>query len=313
MQIKKIIIKGLLFMVVVAAVYIAIMFLLVKVTIGGKPVVFRACDAVSWKGGNSYQKFIDFDTKKKYDILVLGSSHAYRGYDPRAFKNNNIDLFNLGTSGQTPLSSYFISKNYINANSCKLVLLDIYDGALSGDGVESTSDLIQNIGSTKAAVEMGLALEDPRAINMLTVRMLIKNASPMYVDSAYVYNGYSEKRDSVKIVDKKWYDFTAKINTKQVRYLIKLISYFKENNIQVIMLTHPAPKEMNRENHKKFAEVVNFIATEYAVEYWDYEFKHNLDSKNDFFDGHHLNQSGVEKYNKMLIDSLKERGYLPLK
>ena len=50
-----------------------------------------------------YLRKIDADTTINIDVLVLGSSHAYRGFDPRIFKKAGIKLFNFGSSGQTLL------------------------------------------------------------------------------------------------------------------------------------------------------------------------------------------------------------------
>lgn len=45
--------------------------------------------------------FNDLRKLNNCDILFLGSSHCYRGFDPRVFKNIGYNIFNLGTSSQT--------------------------------------------------------------------------------------------------------------------------------------------------------------------------------------------------------------------
>ncbi|MBL7882702.1 MAG: hypothetical protein JNL69_01430 [Bacteroidia bacterium] len=267
-------------------------------------------EVITWKGGNSYQKFKDFDANAKYDIVVLGSSHAYRGYDPRIFKKYGLTLFNLGTSGQSIFNSYYIAKNYIAKNNCDLVLLDIYDGALASDGIESCADLIQNISSDKAAFQMGLHLKNPGAINMLTVRMLNTNSSPMYIDSFYVFNGYSEKRDSVLNTAKYSYTADLKVNPIQLAYLEDLLLYFKQSSINVLMVTHPTPKESNNGNHDQFNEMVSMLSKKYTIPYWDYSYSVVLDTKKDYYDSHHLNQSGVNKFDSVLINDLIKNNYI---
>lgn len=297
------------FLAIVVAIYLAFMFVLVNVKIGNNPLVYRTSEVLSWKGGNSYKKFVDFDIQHPYDVIVIGSSHAYRGYDPRIFKKSGKELFNLGTSGQSVYNSYFIAKNYITASNCKLVILELYDGALSSDAIEPSSDLIENISSDKAALEMTIALKDPRTLNMFSVRVLNKSTPPMYEDSAYVYNGFSEKHDSVKKVAKDWCNARPKVSPLQVNYLNKILTYFKSNNIRVVLVSHPAPKELNNGNHQKFIPIIQGFAKKYDVRYLDYSYSHDLELRHDFYDGHHLNQSGVKKFNKMVIQDLKRMHY----
>src|SRR5690554_458534 len=48
------------------------------------------------------------------DILFLGSSHAYRGFDTRIFKKAGFRSFNLGTSAQTPLQTQILLRRYLD-------------------------------------------------------------------------------------------------------------------------------------------------------------------------------------------------------
>ncbi|MEJ5274059.1 MAG: hypothetical protein WH035_08005, partial [Spirochaetota bacterium] len=59
------------------------------------------------------------------DFLFIGSSHAYRGYDTRIF-NKLGKSFNLGTTSQTPLQSYFLLEKFVNILNPKYVVIDIY-------------------------------------------------------------------------------------------------------------------------------------------------------------------------------------------
>jgi len=310
MEIRKIIYNGILFFTVVIVVYSVFIAVLVGVKIAGTPLIYRLTDVVPWKGGSSYQKFLEFKKQKRYDVITIGSSHAYRGYDPRIFEREGSSMFNLGTSAQTLLNSYYISKEYINEHNCELVILDIFDGSLSLDGLESTSDLVQNIQSDKAAIEMALAMKDPRAINMLSVRFLNKLNTPLYIDSAYIKNGFSERKDSVKNSREEYYNPSMQVNETQLEYLDCLLNYFTSKKIKVILVSHPLPAITKKANHLKFFKVVNSVANKYNVPYFDYSFSLNFDSFTDFYDQHHLNQTGVEKYNFILINDLKHKGYL---
>ena len=43
--------------------------------------------------GHSFTRFIEAKSTKDVDVMVVGSSHAYRGFDPRNFEKSNIDTF----------------------------------------------------------------------------------------------------------------------------------------------------------------------------------------------------------------------------
>jgi hypothetical protein len=282
------------------------MIVFVKVRYNKVSLIYRISEVIHWKGGNTYRKFRDFKKENKFDVIVIGSSHAYRGYDPRIFAAYGEKMFNLGTSAQSLINSYFISKNYVNSQNCGLVILDIYDGALAVDGLEATADLIENISSDKAAFEMACALKDPRALNMLAVRILTQNEPEKYYDSTYVTNGYSERNDSLAQIDLKDYQSVGPPNSRQFQYLEKLVYYLKSNSIKVVLVTHPFPKEKKKEDHLLYSSIVNKLCLKYDLKYLDYSFSHNLNSQRHFYDSNHLNQKGVTIFNEMLLKDLKK-------
>lgn len=304
MEIRKLLTNFILFFAIISVLYVATTWLLLNIKHNNIPLVYRVSDVINWKGGDTFRKFKDFDKNKSYDIIVIGSSHAYRGYDPRFFKNQSINMFNLGTSAQSLLNTYYIAKYYITPLNCKLVIIDIYDGALSTDGLEATADLTQNITSTACAFKMGIAMKDPRVINMLTVRMLNSATPPMYSDTNYVLNGFCENRDELKNYNQKAYDTKLNFKTFQVNYLEALLTYLKNHHIAAIAVTHPSPIESHNYNFFKNREIVTQLMEKHKIPYWDYS-SYELNTKTDFYDLHHLNQSGVEKFNALLIKDLK--------
>ncbi len=307
MEIKKIIYNGLVFLLLFSLIYFPSLVLVCKLNFKKKPLIYRTSDIYTLKGGNSYQKFKEFNKEKKYDIIVIGSSHAYRGYDPRNFKKAGISVFNLGTSAQTPLNSYIIAKNYVTASNCKLVILDVYDGAFHNNGFESSSDLIQNLSSNKAAFEMATTYNNPQVINMYALRLINQNSPVIYTDSLYVGNGFSEKRDTLKYsLPFDEYENRYLPNELQIDYLEKLLSYFNSNNIPVIMVTVPFPKEKIKEQHKIYSKIFNDLALKHHVRYLDYSFNTNFNSQTHFYDSHHLNQTGVDLFNSILLQDFKK-------
>lgn len=267
-------------------------------------MIYRISDALNWKGGESYQTFQEFDPTHKYDAIILGSSHAYRGYDPRIFADHGYDVHNLGTSGQSVMNSYFVAKNYITPQNTKLVIFDVFKAPFKGDGLESTADLSQNIPSHTAAVQMGMGLRDIRVINMLSLRFLLSSSEPLYIDSSYVGGGFSEKTDSVS-KDITYGKKKFEANPKQLRYFKRLLAYFQEAGIPVVLVNHPGPKAASTTQHAQFRHLLCPIVQEFDVEVLDYSYAHQLDDRHHFFDHNHLNQAGVDEFNPRLIRKLE--------
>ena len=58
--------------------------------------------------GYLYSRIKEIRTAKNTDLLFLGSSKAYRGFDPRIFEAAGYRSFNLGSSNQTPIQTYLL-------------------------------------------------------------------------------------------------------------------------------------------------------------------------------------------------------------
>ncbi len=307
MKSQEFIKNGFYFLIVSVLINFTLLTLMCKMSYDGKPAIYRTADVYKLKGGNSFQKFQEFDKDKKYDIIIIGSSHANSSYDPRNFQKAGLGMYNLGTSGQTPLNTYFVAKNYIKSDNCKMVLFDIYDGIFNSNGFESSSDLIQNISSNKAAIEIAGGFTNPQVINMLALRFINSNSEPAFLDSTYVKNGYSENNDTIKYsLPFDEYENRNTPSTSQIKYLEKTIKYLQEKNIKVVLTSIPLPKEISKSEHKKLAELISEIAKKYSINYLDYSFNSNFDTELNFYDSHNLNQDGVNLYNKILLQDLRK-------
>lgn len=62
----------------------------------------------------SKRRFVSAQNSETVDIVVLGSSHAYRGYDGRIFHDAKFSSYNLGSSGQRLLLTEFIYRKYLS-------------------------------------------------------------------------------------------------------------------------------------------------------------------------------------------------------
>jgi hypothetical protein len=187
-----------LFLALAIALYLLGVWGMAHVSVLGKPLIFRTGDYYNWPGGDSWQRFHEFDPRERQDAMIIGSSHAYRGYDPAVFAERGHRVFNLGSSAQTPLNTFQLIEHFLDSANCPLLIYDVYVGTFQNSGLESTADLTQNQPSDGAALGMAWALRDLRGLNMMALRMFTARNTPFYISESYQGRGFCMKTDSLK-------------------------------------------------------------------------------------------------------------------
>ncbi len=286
---------------VTIGVYMASVFFMCRINVSGKPVVFRACQGLVWKGGYTYERFKEFDPSIKHDILIFGSSRANRGINPRVFETYGYNAYNLGTDDLTPLNTELLIRLNVKRGSCKLVIIDIFDKMFSQSNLESTADLIQNMRENKAALRMAVASKDIRSINSLCVRMMLHNSSPLYESSTDLYKGFRElKNDSVSFTSN--FIPYKRIN-ENLRALDRTLTYLESINVPYLLLSQPMIFHTHIANHNLFLKDVEWIFTKYGTQFYDYTNRYDIISKDDYADECHLTSQGANKYTRYLIEN----------
>src|SRR5438477_3987320 len=94
--------------------YLVVVFCLSIFYVGRSPLLQLVIGNDSAAGGigHTLQRLREVESVGSVDILFIGSSHAYRGFDPRLFAETGLTSFNLGSKAQSPLNSYFLLKHY---------------------------------------------------------------------------------------------------------------------------------------------------------------------------------------------------------
>ncbi|MEM7574897.1 MAG: hypothetical protein AAF433_18465 [Bacteroidota bacterium] len=299
----KLIKNGLIGIAVATTVYFALFFVLTQVQLSGKPAIYWTSDVLFPKGGHAYQRFQEFDPQRQYDALILGSSHAYRGYDPRIFAEAGLEVFNLGSSSQTLMQTYQLAKAYAQPSTTSFVILDLYEAALIGDGMESTADLSQNLPEDAPANAILCAQADIRGINMWTLRQLMRADSASYLTSAYVRQGYVTSADSVG--QRAPYVEKASIQDFQLHYLEELIILLRTRGIPLMLVYSPLPSDYVAATVPAFDEAVLPILERYDHTLIDFRTRLPLKDEAHFYDAHHLNQAGVRLFNEALLERIQ--------
>lgn len=250
---------------------------------------------------------------KNVDILFLGSSHAYRSFDPRIFKKESIKTFNLGSSSQSHLQTEVLLKKYLDSLNPKLIIYDVYLGIFLIDGVESSLDLLSNGVIDKNSLQMILKTNNIKLYNTFIYSNFLEifkigmyNKSISLYDDKYIEGGYVEKKI-------KYYKpsrenvLNWEINKKQYEAFIRNVEYIKSKKIKIIFIQTPITKKLYQSFSKKekFDNLIENVGI-----YYNFNKETALIDTLDFYDSNHLNIIGVNKFNNSFLTLIKEKKYL---
>jgi len=259
--------------------------------------------------GHMYSRMRDVKKVKNIDILILGSSHAYRGFDPRIFQKYGLSAFNLGSSGQTPIQTKLLLDKYLDKINPKIIIFEVSPLIFSTDGVESALDLIANDIIDSHTIKMSIELNHLKVYNTLLYGLFsqLVNLNAGYRepiarrDDTYIPGtGYVEKKpkyNDEKTADDKRYE----INETQLLYFKKVVDMIKSKNISLLLVQAPVTSTL----YKSYGINARFDnIMEQNGNYINYNNRIDLDNFLHFYDLHHLNQRGVSLFNEMLIQDI---------
>jgi hypothetical protein len=269
--------------------------------------------------GFMHTRLLEAESAENKSIVFLGSSHTYRGFDTRIFETNGYPCFNLGSSNQTPLQTKLLVNMFIKKLKPKLVVYEVFPENFEMDGIESGVDIISNTKSNLFAFLCAKDLNHIIGYNTFLYsvlrRMLFNDKEykePVIIGTdQYIKNGYvqtSLRKIKQKVSNypnsKKWV-----ISEKQWANFIETLEILNSNKIKVILVQAPITKNyyLSFSNNKEINEKFNHIGT-----FINFNALNNfqLSDSVDFYDDHHLTQTGVNKFNWYLIRELEYKEYL---
>jgi len=304
-MVKKFIVSGLIFTALCAVFYYCAFAGLFHAEWRDRPFVYQVNNHMQYYGGDTWQRFRDLDTTLPYDAVVLGSSHAYRGYNTYEFRKKGVELFNFGGSGQGMKLTAATAKEYL-ANYKGTVIIDIYAGSFEADGFEAMGDMIVNGTSQDMANEAAWSSKDIRALNLIVLRHFHdRDTAPLYYDEEYKFNGYVENADSIHdMPDFKKIGTEWKPKPHQQAAFEDLLLWLEERKIKAILVAHPLPVETQRSEYsgfRNYVDSINGIGEEQRFQFYDYTFTHQLETQYHFSDYNHLNAAGTVFFNDWLL------------
>lgn len=258
--------------------------------------------------GHTYSRLKEAEVVRDVDILFLGSSHAYRGFDTRIYKKYGIKTFNLGSSGQTPTHTFVLVNRYLEQLNPKLIVYEVYPKTFSSDGVESALNLIANQSNDLLTASMALDLNHTKVYNTLIyglTRDFFKlnssfEESKYRLDDTYIEGGFVERKIShyqhASHPSQEW-----TFNETQFAVFDQIVSEIKKKNIDLILVNAPITSSL----YNSYTNNTTFdsLMSDYG-NYYNFNSIINLDDSLHFYDSHHLNQTGVQIFNKELIKTI---------
>ena len=246
---------------------------------------------------------------RNIDILFLGSSHAYRGFDNRIFAEHGYTTFNLGSSAQTPLQTNVLLKRYLAQLNPKLVIFEIYPGTFSSDGVESALDLMANDKNDFHSWQMMLKTRNLKTFNSMVYALEnnLLGIDDRFVEPQktgednYIKGGFVERKMSYykpTSYDKREWSF----NEIQFVAFDETMNLLLEKNIPVLLVFAPVTTSL----YSSYTNTTEFESMLKTADKTYLNFNNTnifIDSLH-FYDAHHLNQQGVELFNNILLDTL---------
>lgn len=285
-------------------------FLLANIQIGGLRIALATLSFVQRNGGHEERMFQDLNADdQQYDAIVLGSSHAYRGYDPRIFDSCGVHLFVAGSSAQNPIGGKIIYEHELRGRT-KVIIQDIYDVLFELDCGESNLRLIQNLPSKKEALELTRSYLDMRTFTGFLIRSAGIHPSQESELKDYIQRGYCEKKGILYQLEPVS-DSTFSRNEDVFEAFEAFIQELQADGVQLVLVSHPMPQNPGlAAYHAQFLKEFMPLVEKYHLSYFDYTLTTERFGRNEFADISHLNRDGVAKYNALLLANTEFRKIL---
>jgi len=260
--------------------------------------------------GHLHSRLAEVKKVKDVDVLVLGSSHAYREFDPRIFKKAGYTMFNLGSSAQTPIQTKVLLNRYLDQLNPKIVIYEVFPKTFSIDGVESALDVISNDVNDIHSLKMCVKTMHIKVFNTLLYGFYrdLTGRNKSFVEKkhagqdTYISGGYLEKDIETfkhKRYEKQAWDFQE----NQFDDFRENINLLKSKGVKLYLVNSPiAPAyyKSYTNNHlfdKRMKQFGN---------YYDFNKILKLDDSLYFYDADHLNQNGVDIFDDKILSIMQK-------
>ena len=299
----------------------SILFLAI-ITVVGKLLEKQRADKLIFHPQLRWQEFHS-TPQNSIDVIFIGSSHCYRSFVPKIIDTRlGVNSFNLGSSSQSIFTSYFVLKEALEFQSPNIIVFEVFNGTFQVSENESFVDLMYNYDyfkSDNVKKEVKLSLSLNKNIEMLfpayrynhNLNLLLKspgvNADKLE-NSKYSHKGYVETDLPSDYYKANVLNVSAinskKINEQQLVYFQKVVDLLQQKNINLLLITQPShPDVYKQTKHMNQNLFLRDLADKNELVYFNFS-ENDILTAGDYYDAHHLNKLGAEKFSHMLCDTL---------
>ena len=261
-------------------------------------------------GGTGYlnTRIKEIPSYHNMDVIFLGSSHVYRGFDVRIAEQQGYTSFNLGSSSQTPIQAFVLLKRYLDQLNPRTVVYEVSPMGFMNSGAEAALDLSANDWLGMDNLKMAFQINDVTVYNSLVYgayrqffgrdKRFVEEkdkGSDKYVPGGFVESDLSYFDVNISDIEISWNPYSY-----QVEAFEQLVAYMRGRGIKVILVQVPVSKI----KYKRFcdSEQIDSFFGEYGPYYNFNQIECGLDDEKHFLDSHHLNQAGVELFNDKFFE-----------
>ncbi len=258
--------------------------------------------------GYLYSRLQEIDRVKDVDILFLGSSHCYRGFDTRIFKRHGLRTLNLGSSAQSVIQTEVLLKRYLEKIHPATIVWEVSPASLMSDGVESSLDVVSNDPNDLSSVMMAVKQNHITVYNTLIYSVYLdvfhQNESfteeKRKADDIYIEGGFVQKDPQPYQIIKRSTS-EVRLNDKQFAAFENCVSLIKRSGSKLLMVQAPIARSLYASylHHDAFDDKISSYGA-----YRNFNNILALKDSTDFYDSDHLNASGVAAFNDTVIAML---------
>ena len=259
------------------------------------------------------------------DVLVLGSSHAYQGFNTAVLWNEyGYTAFNLCGPAQPIWNTYYYLEEALKTQTPKAIILDVYMLYLSSE-YDETASAIKNTDGLKwsqtkiDAINASFDTEKTGKQYFFSWLQYHSRYSDLSQNDFYPYQGNEDVYKNhkgfycyFKTTEVQNKDYTNEsecsiLPEKGETYYRMIIELAKSKNIPILITAIP----FNADSFNiKYINEAQRIAEEYNIPFYNFlkELKNDLalDYKTDFADKQHLNHKGNTKLTRYFGEILKK-------
>lgn len=266
--------------------------------------------------GASLLRYREALTYGEVDLVFLGSSHCYRGFDTRIFSSAGISSFNMGSSAQTPLNSFYLLKKYYQTLKPKKIILESYWSTFTSKGIESSIDIVSNVPLDKDLFKMVWLTPSAsptttylyEAIHRINYPLEKELIIPTELDN-YISGGFVQtKRISPNLNNKSFESKESIGDFIQLNFVDSIYHFCATYDIELLLISAPVFEKVPLQfmNYKEKMNELKIFSIDRKLQFINFNDvdlynKINWDRKQDWYDDTHLTQNGVEKFNKLLL------------